>query len=482
MYSSVAYSVSKLLDSILKPAVSDLRFRIQSSAKFVEKINHFYFQPTHFLASIDVVALFDNVCCSSFVDFLPDILARTEDRWRPSVPFFSNVPISKLVQLFDVVLHGSFLRFDDKILLQTFGVPMGNPLSVSVSDLFLGYFETSFLDNCPEQFKPLFYERFVDDILLIFDSSKFPLGTTKSAIVEGFIAYLHDYLKDTKLRFTYEIEVRNCISFLDMLIRRSLGYCNLSVYRKATHSNRYISSFSGVPKQFVVSTLNTLRCRALRYCTSIDSLYSEFEFLRDIFKVKHGYNAALVDKYFTLENSVATCRPPPAVPLARVVLPFFGVTAYQLRTYLSSLGISVAFKSGSTLRSALYKPSTEFSESDPHNVIYLLSCDQENCSNYYIGQTTRSLSCRVKEHRSDISSVKPDSFVSAMSLHSRKSGHVFSFKRVLDRDSDYKNVVKKEALFILSNRFNPDLCNFKGIDSSAVVSDAWFPLFRHFKL
>ncbi len=133
-----------------------------------------------------------------------------------------------------------------------------------------------------------------------------------------------------------------------------------------------------------------------RYCTSLDSLYSEFEFLRVIFKVKHGYNAALGDKYCTLENSVATCRPPPVVPLARVVLPFFGATAYLLRTYLASLGISVAFKYGSTLRSVLYKPSTELSASDPHNVMYLLSCDHENCTGLVRGCQHRCLGLCVR--------------------------------------------------------------------------------------
>ncbi len=429
-----------------------------------------------------MVALFDNVSCSDFVSNLPELLASTEPRWRASVPLFNNFTISSIVELFTIVLNSSFLCFEDKILLQAFGVPMGNPLSVSVADLFLGYFESIFLDNCPDCFKPLFYKRFVDDILLVFDSSKLPINTTKTFIVESFVRYLHDFLKDTRIRFTYELEVDGRIPFLDCYIKRTDGYCNLSVFRKTTHSNRYISCFSNAPKQFILSTLNTLRCRALRYCSTLDALHSEFVFLRDIFVSKHGYDSRLVDKYFSVKNSMLGCKPRPPSPLAFMVLPYFGPTSYSIRAYLQAQGIFVAFKSGFTLRSALFKPSIEFSERDIHNAVYLLACLKDNCPTCYIGETTRSVLRRVKEHKTDVGSTKPDKNVSAMSLHSRVTGHPFELLRVLDRDPLYHNVIKKEALFILANSRNESLCNNKGLDTSAVVSDAWVPLFNNFRL
>ncbi len=61
--------------------------------------------------------------------------------------------------------------------------------------------------------------------------------------------------------------------------------------------------------------------------------------------------------------------------------------------------------------------------------------------------------------------------------------HPFELLRVLDRDPLYHNdVIKKEALFILANSRNESLCNNKGLDTSAVVSDAWVPLFNNFRL
>ncbi len=75
---------------------------------------------------------------------------------------------------------------------------MGNPLFVSVSDFVFGLFLV-FFSGEPEQFKSLFYERFVDDILSIFDPSMFPYHY-KSAIVEGFIDYFHTFAKSREMK------------------------------------------------------------------------------------------------------------------------------------------------------------------------------------------------------------------------------------------------------------------------------------------
>ncbi len=81
--------------------------------------------------------------------------------------------------------------------------------------------------------------------------------------------------------------------------------------------------------------------------------------------------------------------------------------------------------------------------------------------------------CRVKEHKT-VGSTKRDKNVSEMSLHYRVTGHSFELLRVLDRDPLYHNGVKKEVLFISANSRNESLC-YKGLDTSAVVSDAWVP-------
>ena len=48
---------------------------------------------------------------------------------------------------------------------------MYNHLGPSFANIFLCYHENNWLENCPEQFKPKFYKRYVDDLLLLFENT-----------------------------------------------------------------------------------------------------------------------------------------------------------------------------------------------------------------------------------------------------------------------------------------------------------------------
>lgn len=186
---------------------------------------------------------------------------------------------------------------------------------MSVAELYLGDLETLFLDACPLNIRPVLYKRYVDDILLIFDLKRFNRSARQckdsyKGLVREFLDYVHEFLKDTRIVFTSELEVNRNLPFLDCNINRTDYYCDISVYRKPTNSNRFVSPLSFVSKQVLVTTLNALRLRALRYCTSGDCLKEEFDFLKDVFIRKLGHCKNLVEKFFTISGSVQTCRPP----------------------------------------------------------------------------------------------------------------------------------------------------------------------------
>ena len=158
-------------------------------SEIVFELRNFKLGPTCFMASIDVTVLFDNVSTSSFMQYLPRLLAETECEWRPLASHFANASISEIVSCFDFILSNSLFKFSGRILCQKIGVPMGNPLSVSVSDIYLGLLEQEFLKSCPTAFKPILYCRYIDDIFLFFD------GPT--TLLNEFLNYVHNFLAKT---------------------------------------------------------------------------------------------------------------------------------------------------------------------------------------------------------------------------------------------------------------------------------------------
>ena len=69
-----------------------------------------------------------------------------------------------------MTLKNNFLNFDGKICKQTDRVAMGSPLGPSLTNAFLYFHEQIWFNDCPEDFKPVYYRRYVDNIFVLFRS------------------------------------------------------------------------------------------------------------------------------------------------------------------------------------------------------------------------------------------------------------------------------------------------------------------------
>ena len=141
-------------------------------------------------------------------------------------------------------LQNNFFNFDGKIYKQTDGVAMGSPLGPSLANAFLCFHETIWLNDCPEDFKPVYYRRYVDDIFALFRSPDH---------LEKFTSYLNS--KHKNIKFTYEKESNDSLPFLDILISRSENGFKTSVYHKPTFSGVY-SNFNSFIYDFYIAIWN----------------------------------------------------------------------------------------------------------------------------------------------------------------------------------------------------------------------------------
>ena len=80
------------------------------------------------------------------------------------------------------------------------GVAMASPLGPSLANAFLCFHEQIWLNDCPEDFKPVYYKRYVDDIFSLFHSPNH---------FEKFTNY-----------FSTNYLLNNSLPFLDILISR----------------------------------------------------------------------------------------------------------------------------------------------------------------------------------------------------------------------------------------------------------------------
>ena len=82
---------------------------------------------------------------------------------------------------------------------------MGGYISPTLANAFLCRHEGNWRNNCPPEFKPLFYRRYVDDIFVLL---KNPLQ------MQPFLQYFNN--QHSRMEFTLEFERNNSIAFLDV--------------------------------------------------------------------------------------------------------------------------------------------------------------------------------------------------------------------------------------------------------------------------
>ena len=110
----------------------------------------------------------------------------------------NNLNRNDFEKLFRMALGNNFFNFDGKIYQQTDAVPISSSLGRSLANAFLCFHEQIWLNDCPEDFKPVYYRRYVDDIVALFRSQ----GHLKK-----FTNYLNS--KHKNIKFTYEQESNN---------------------------------------------------------------------------------------------------------------------------------------------------------------------------------------------------------------------------------------------------------------------------------
>ena len=116
------------------------------------------------MGRLGVDSLFTNIPLDKTFDICVNQLFGNSD----SIEGFTK---SELKQLLSLATKESYFIFNGLVFKQIDGVAMGSPLGPSLVNAFLSYHEKNRLNNSPEGFKPVFYQRYVDDIFILFKSN-----------------------------------------------------------------------------------------------------------------------------------------------------------------------------------------------------------------------------------------------------------------------------------------------------------------------
>ena len=193
------------------------------------------------MASFDVESLFTNIPLQKTIDLCVELLFNDK-------PNFDGFTITDFHELLTVTMSESLVLFDGEYYKQIDGVTMGSPLGPTFFNIFLSYHEQIWLKNYPCEFKPVIYERYVDDTFFLFRSK--------------FRCYFN--CQDPNIKFTSEIEENNSISLLDIKIRRVNNSFSTSIYCKISFSGVFTSFESFIYASYKSNLIFALLFRAFK--------------------------------------------------------------------------------------------------------------------------------------------------------------------------------------------------------------------------
>lgn len=257
---SPTIKISKWLDSILRPLFDQManKTSILNGIQLVSilekwatsKLN----RDTLFL-TMDVSDLYTMVPQEGGIQAIKKMLHTFQ------IKQIQGVKTSTILLLARYVMKNNYFIYDNCYYKQTRGGAMGSPLTLTVSNAYMFFFQIP-MTKWVERSEGIFC-RYIDDIFLTVDASR--------ELLEGLVRHWNRIDINIKL----SAEISHKVSFLDVFIENNNGSLKTSVYHKPSHEP-YFLPFQSTHVMFIKRNIPYgAIIRAIRYSSDIVSFSKE---------------------------------------------------------------------------------------------------------------------------------------------------------------------------------------------------------------
>jgi hypothetical protein len=282
--------------------------------------------------------------------------------------------------------------------------------------------------------------------------------------------------KTKSIQFTKEIESENSIAFLDLHIKRVENKIETKVFRKTTHSNRYLNFNSYHSLENKKSVIRTLVSRAYTHVSNPEILDIQ---LNNIMNILESNNYPIkVIKNITeqvkkkFDKSTSISQKDVINPSKIISIPYIKGTGEQIKNLMSKHEYKIVYKKGKNLKSLLSNNKTK-NTLEKNNVVYNISCN--DCDVVYAANTERKLETRVNEDKNALTkSYIPSHVVD----HAKQTSHNINWDETkisyVENNRDAKGAIRKWDIEKLRQK-NIPLIN-KQFESKSNLPPQYIPL------
>ena len=240
-YCSPTYNLLKYLVRLLSPLIGNTPSEVRNSKDFVTFVQSLCLDSNEVMLSFNVISLFTRIPV--------DLALRVACQCLESDNTLSDrthLDIDEIMSLLSLCLIATYCSFRGLTYQQIHSTAMGSPVSVVIANLVMENVEERALEtfstpvNC--------WKRYVDDVFCIVFRTMVPSLLQQINSIERSI------------QFTIEYESREgCLPFLDVNLQGcGDGSISTSVYRKPTHTDKYLDFSSHHPLTHKAAVVRTL--------------------------------------------------------------------------------------------------------------------------------------------------------------------------------------------------------------------------------
>ena len=286
---------------------------------------------------------------------------------------------------------------------------MGSPISGTIAKVFLHHLEEAHIKHLLNTNRITFYNRYADDILIIYDSTR----TTYESILQ----YTNGIHNNMQLEPTTETNSR--INYLYLLITRNPTKFGISIFRKPTSTDTTINFYSNNPLEHKLAAYRFHIERMFTLPLREAERQEEWESIKQI-ACNNNYPINLLQK---LKQRIQWKLSHLTLLLKSSDTKLATFTSPKIRkitNIFKQTNVKIAYKTNNTILQ-LTRPTTN-TPIPPHaySEVYALTCN--TCKQVYVGQTSQSLKLHYQEH---IRYIKNNNPQLAYALHIPQNHHEY---------------------------------------------------------
>ena len=377
----------------------DNTYNTHNSTTLAHDITKIRLNKHHRMLTLDIKDLYTNIPIEETIQIAENRAQKHND----------TKTTSQIALLLNTILKQNYFRFGDKIYQPPKGVAMGSPISGLIAEVFLQHLENTHIKHIMERQHITLYTRYVDDILIIYDNRHITAET-----ILNHINTIHP-----NITFDLTMEENNQICYLDLKLIRLTDHIEVDIHRKPTTTDTTIHNSSNHPHEHKMAAYRYMITRMTTLPLTQTRKETEWQTITTIAK-NNDYPIHTIKKLRKrIENKTHTKKNDTDNP-KWTTFTYHNHTIRQITNLFKHTNLRIAYRSTNKIQNLIKHKQNTHKPDHEKSGIYQLKCN--TCKLNYIGQTSRNLRQRHKEHTSYI---KKNNHTSAYALHILQNRHEY---------------------------------------------------------